>query len=108
MGPTGNDRQASAMVFYDRAANRQPHTHAVGFRRKKCIENAINISWIDSYAGIFDLDQHIIEPVSFCLDSQNPGATLHGTHCIDRILDQVYDYLSQLEAIGLNYWQHII
>jgi hypothetical protein len=47
VGLTKGYRQAPAMIFYDRPADRQPHTHTVGLCRKERVEDAVNVYRID-------------------------------------------------------------
>jgi hypothetical protein len=61
MGLTAGHRQAPAMTFYDRPADRQPHAHAMGFRRKERIEDAIDVLRFDPGSGVFYRDQQMIE-----------------------------------------------
>ena len=59
VGLTKGYRQAPAMIFYDRPADRQPHTHTVGLCRKERVEDAVNVYRIDSRSGVFHRDQQI-------------------------------------------------
>ena len=93
------------MIFYDRPADRQPHAHTMGFCRKERIEDAADIFQIDPGSGVFHREQHRAEFMYFGSHSQKPRTIHHGTHCIDGIHDQVYDYLLQLDTIGWNLWK---
>ena len=41
-----------AVIFDDGPADRQPHAHALGFGRKKRLENAAGVLWIDTVSGV--------------------------------------------------------
>jgi hypothetical protein len=59
LGLTGGGPEAPTMTFYDRAADRQPHPHAMRFGREERVEDAIDILWIDPRSGISHLDQYV-------------------------------------------------
>src|ERR1700730_9654369 len=92
----GRCRQTPTMRFDYRSTNRQSHSHPVGFRRKECVENALQVAWINPCARVFQHDLHVMGFVHFRLYSQNSFATSDRTHCIDGVHDQVNEHLLQL------------
>jgi hypothetical protein len=48
------------MGFNNRAANRETHSHAVRLGGEEGIEDAVDIFWRDTGAGIGDLHNHTV------------------------------------------------
>jgi hypothetical protein len=59
MGLTVGHRHPPAMICDDRPANRQPHTHSVGFRCKERLEDAVEVLRIDPRSGVFHGDNQM-------------------------------------------------
>ena len=88
------------MPFYDRPADRQTHAHALGFCCKERVEDAINTLWIDSHPGVFNCDNQLIKFIYVALYPQNPRTIHYGTHCVNGVHYQIYEYLLQVDSIG--------
>jgi hypothetical protein len=48
------------MGFDDRAADREPHAHAIGLGRIEGVEQAVEIVGTETRPGISHLDQHVM------------------------------------------------
>lgn len=80
-----------ALIFHHRAADREPHTHAVGFRGEERIENALHVLRIDAAAGILHRDQTVgLMQLLF----ENALAVGNAAHGIDRVHHQVDEDLA--------------
>jgi hypothetical protein len=108
MGLTEGHRQAPAMIFYDRPADRQAHAHTMGFGRKERLEDAVDVCRIDPYSAVFHRDQQMIRFMYCSLYSQNPRTIHHSTHRVNGVPDQVHDYLLQLDSIDRNLWEGVV
>jgi len=82
------DRQPAAVIFHHRAADREPHAHAVGFGGEERIENALHILRIDAAAGIFHRDQ-TVGLMQLGFQSENTLAVSNAAHGVDRVHHQV-------------------
>jgi hypothetical protein len=105
MGLTVGHGHAPTMICDDRPANRQPHTHSVGFRCKERIEDAVEVLRIDPRSGIFHGDNHMTSFIDLGLYSKNALTIRHGVHCVNGVHNQIHDDLPQLDQIGRDPWE---
>src|SRR5271163_3322117 len=63
MGPAEGHRQTTAMIFYDRPADRQTHAHAMRLCRKERLKEAVDVFGIDAHSGVFHHNQQTIESI---------------------------------------------
>src|SRR5215470_7737858 len=85
----------------DRAADRQPHSHAVRLRRVERLENALQLLRVDAWPSIAYCYENT-SVVVFRADQQLSCRQLSEPHCFDGIEDKVEDDLLQLNAISVN------
>ena len=85
------------MRLHNRAADRQPHAHAVLFRCEESFEHRIRI--FQSHPGILYLHQDSIATLPFGTNEE-PLVICHGIHRFDAIQEQVEYQLLQLYAIS--------
>src|SRR5262249_29590328 len=94
----GHNPQAPAMGLDDRAADRQAHSHAAGFRREKRTEYPLDVLRTDSRSTIGDRYHHAAVVANIRSHNEHPRP-VHGGHGLDRIRDQVQEHLMQLNPI---------
>jgi len=97
-----DDRKLTAVIFDDRATDRQPHPHAVGFGGEERLENALGVLRIDAVAGVLDRDQEAGWLRGLSLQPQEPLTIRHRAHGVSRIGDQIHHHLAQLNRVGVN------
>src|ERR1035438_5470121 len=93
----GSRPKASVMRLHNRAADRQPHAHAVLFRCEESFEHRIRI--FQSHPGILYLHQDSIATLPFGTNEE-PLVICHGIHRFDAIQEPVEYQLLQLYAIS--------
>ena len=94
--------QSSAVSFYDRTADRQPHTHAVSFCRVEGIEQALEARWRQPRTRIPHRDEHAVRLGRPGADQRFSRAVTVAAHRLQGVDDQVEDHLLQLNPISLN------
>jgi len=75
----------AAMRLDDRPADRQPHAHAIGFRRKKSVEDSVDVLRIDPCSCVSHRDQQIVRIIDFSLNPHGPRTIRYSIHCINSI-----------------------
>ena len=89
MGLTVGHRHPPTMICDDRPANRQPHTHPVGFRCKERLEDAVDVLWIDPRSGVLQCDDHAGRIVALRTCPQYPRPIDYQTGGVDGIHHQI-------------------
>ena len=89
-------RQTPAMISDDRPANRQPHSHPVGFRCKERLDDAVEILRIDPRSGVFHGNKQMTCFIDLGLYSKNAVTIRHTVHCVNGVRNQIHDNLLQL------------
>src|SRR4051794_1334317 len=87
------------MLLDDRAADREPQTHAIALRRIEGIEQLVHALRIDPYTDVPDAHTHAVAVLSLGSDQQVPGAVVHVDHRVRAIAEQVQKYLLKLDPI---------
>ena len=85
MGLTVGHRHAPAVICDDRPANRQPHTHSVGFRCKERLEDAVEVLRIDPRSGVFHCDNQMTSFIDLGLYSKNAVTIHHIVHGVNGV-----------------------
>ena len=88
------------MFLDDRAADREPETHAIALRRIEGIEQLVHALRVNAYASIPYACTHAIAVLSLGSDQQMPGAIVHVGHCVGGVAEQVQKYLLELDPIA--------
>ena len=83
----------------DRAADRQPHAHAAGFRREEGFEQAVHGFRREARTGVLDRDQHGAGFAALRSHAQHTRLACVRAHRIDRIQDQIQNDLLQLHPV---------
>src|SRR5262249_51834471 len=99
--------EAAVVALDDRPGNRQAHAHAVRLGREQRIENAIDDLRVDSLSGVRHGNQHAAWFLDRRFNTQDPGPLLLG-HPVDRVGNQIYQQLLQLNPISLHRGQALI
>jgi len=94
--------QAPSMAFDDGATDRQPHAHAVGFGRKKRVEQLVRIIGVDAGAEVSNRNDYLIGFVQMRSDQKLPWRVGYGCHGLDSVHDQIDDHLLQLDPIATH------
>src|SRR3974377_231557 len=99
--------QPSAVIFHDRLADRQAHTHPARLGREERVKNALRNSRVDPGAGVLHNDSHLAILGALRFDRQDASAVRHRRHGIDRVHNEIEYDLLQLTLIAL-YWRNVI
>jgi hypothetical protein len=91
-----------AVRLYDGATDRQPHAHAVGFGRKKRVEQLVRIIGVDAGAEVSNRNDYLIGFVQMRSDQKFPWRVGYGRHGLDSVHDQIDDHLLQLNPIATH------
>src|ERR1700741_494611 len=86
----------------DGTADREAQPYSAGLGRVKGVEEAFEISRINSRPRITDRDQDLMRSPSYGADRQLSARAINRAHRFDCIQDQVQDDLLQLDPIPLN------
>ena len=74
------------MSLGDRAADCESHADSIGLGRVEGLEQAIEIRRIDSRAGVFHFDEHVVR--SLTRDNRELARSVaDSVHCLDGIDD---------------------
>ena len=88
------------MSLDDRAADRQPDTHAAGLRRVEGIKELVHALMINAHARIPHGQAYTIAVLSLGSDQQLPRAIVHADHRVQGVVKQVQDDLLELDTIA--------
>src|SRR5512132_945407 len=88
------------MPLDDRAADRQPNTHAAALGCVEGVEYSLQIRRIDADPGILHAQTHTIVSFSPGFDQQMPRAVVHALHRVGGIAEKVQDDLLELDTIA--------
>src|SRR6516162_2380763 len=95
-------REPPAMGLDDRAADCESHADSIGLGRVEGLEQAIEIRRIDSRAGVFHFDEHVVR-ISLTRDNRELARSVaDSVHCLDGIDDYIHDHLLQLAPLRRN------
>ena len=81
------------MIFDDRAAYRETHSHAVRLGREENIEEAVDISCCEAGASILDRNKYTVVAVKLGRNAQTSFSIDNCLHRIDGIRNEVEDHL---------------
>src|SRR5260370_4765487 len=90
------------MRFADRAANREPEPQTARLGRVEWLEDMLSGPRRKSRTRISHCDEHATGLRFFRADQQVPRTVAGFAHRLDRVDDQVQDYLLQLHPISCN------
>ena len=96
---------AAAMLLDDRPADRQPHAHAIGLRRKEGVEQPADMFRRDSGAGILHRNEYLIGPVLARAYQQFATGPRHPTHGLNAVHQKIHHNLLQLDAVAIDGWE---
>src|SRR5262249_23321693 len=89
------------------SANGKPHSHALGLGRVKWLEHAIHACRFDAWSGVPDRDEHAALGVGAGADLDLPCRTIEEGHGLDRVQDQVHQYLVPRAPLSFDEWQTV-
>ena len=85
--------QPSAVSFDNRAADRQPHAHAVGLRRVEWFKETRQSFRAQPGAGVSHPKAHLVRFGLPGSDEHFSGAVSNRTHCLDGVENEIEDDL---------------
>src|SRR5260370_38464773 len=86
------------MSLNDGAADGEPDTHTVAFRRVEGVKQLVHVLRIDAHAVVPDAQAHMIAVLAFGADQQAPRATVHILHRYGAVHAKFQAHLLNVDA----------
>jgi hypothetical protein len=99
LGVRLDEPQFASVVFDHRRTDREPQSHTAGLCRKERVEDVLSILGSNSGSGVLHRQPHGRVTVETRCEPQTSFFRSHGAHCVDRVLEEVQQYLLELCAI---------
>ena len=96
----GHGPKPSAVVLYNRTANRQPHPHSLRLGGVESIKDLFEILCIESNTGVLHSYKHFIRFVRRGSNHHLPRSIRDRIHGFDTVYHQIENHLLQLDPIA--------